>query len=57
MYKSTRSKAEDQFAAIQKRNKQGEVEKDKAQKDRKAHMLKLKALRRAKESGEKGPTG
>ena len=57
MYKSTRSKAEAQFAAIQKRNKQVQVEKNKAQKDRKAHMLKLKALRVAKETAEKGPAG
>ena len=53
MYKSVKSMAEEQFAAIQKKAKQTLTEKEKARQERAEHVAKLRALRLAKEAADK----
>jgi colicin import membrane protein len=53
MSKSSRSKAEEQFAATQKKAKQVQKEKERAWQERTEHMAKLRALRLAKEAADK----
>jgi hypothetical protein len=53
MYKSVKSKAEEQFAATQKKNKQALTEKEKARRERAEHVVSLRALRLAKEAADK----
>ena len=53
MLKSVKSKAEEQFAATQKRAKQALKEKDKARQDRTESMARLRALRLAREAANK----
>ena len=51
--KSPKSKAEEQFAAIQKKAKRALEEKDEALQERVEHSAKLRALRLAKEAADK----
>ena len=53
MYKSVKSMAEEQFAAIQKKAKQALTEKEKARQERAEHVASLRALRLAKEAADK----
>ena len=53
MLKSGRSRAEEQFAATQKKDKQALKEKEKARQERAEHVAKLRALRLAKEAADK----
>ena len=53
MLKSVKSRAEEQFAATQKKDKQALKEKEKARQERAEHMAKLRALRLAKEAADK----
>ena len=53
MYKSVKSIAEEQFAAIQKKTKQALTEKEKAWQERAEHVASLRALRLAKEAADK----
>ena len=53
MSKLSRSKAEEQFAATQKKAKQVQKEKERAWQERTEHMAKLRALRLAKEAADK----
>ena len=53
MLKSVKSRAEGQFAATQKKNKQALKEKEKARQERVEHRTKLRTLRLAKEATEK----
>lgn len=53
MLKSAKSKAEEQFAATQKKDKQALKEKDKARQKSLDHTAKLRALRLAKEAADK----
>lgn len=53
MLKSVRSRAEEQFAATQKKDKQALKEKEKAQQERDQHIARLRALRLAKEAADK----
>ena len=53
MFKIKKSKAEQQFAATQKREKLAETIKNKEQQERTDHMANLKALRLAKEAEDK----
>ncbi len=53
MLKSVKSKAEEQFAATQKKDKQARNEKEKARRERAEHVAKLRALRLAKEAADK----
>ena len=53
MSKSVKSKAEEQFAAIQKKDKPALKEKNKAQQERAEHVSSLRALRLAKEAADK----
>ena len=53
MQKSVRSRAEEQFAATQKKYKQAQKEKDKAQNKMTEHVAGLRALRLAKEAADK----
>ena len=53
MSKSVKSKAEEQFAAIQKKDKQPLKEKNKAQQKRAEHVASLRDLRLAKEAADK----
>ena len=50
MRMSVKSRAEEQFAAIQKKAKQALNEREKAQQERAEHIAKLRALRLAKEA-------
>ncbi len=50
MVKSVKSRAEEQFAAIQKKDKQALKEKEKALQERAEHVAGLRALRLAKEA-------
>ena len=51
--KSAKLRAEEQFAAIQKKAKQALEEKDEALQERMGHSAKLRALRLAKEAADK----
>lgn len=53
MIKATRSKAEEQFAAIQRQAKRAQTEHEIAQQERAEHIAKLRALRLAKEAAER----
>ena len=53
MLKSGRSRAEEQFAATQKKDKQALKEKEKARQERAEHVASLRALRLAKEAADK----
>ncbi len=53
MSKSAKSRAEEQFTATQKKDKQFLQAKDKARIDRAAGVAKLKALRLEKEAADK----
>ncbi len=50
---SVKSKAEELFAATQKKAKQALNEKEKARQERAEHVAKLRALRLAKEAADK----
>jgi len=52
MLKSVKSRAEEQFAATQKKDKQVLKEKEKARQERADHVAGLKALRLAKEAAD-----
>ena len=53
MNQSVRSRAEEQFAATQKKNKPALTEKEKARQERAEHVASLRALRLAKEAADK----
>ena len=53
MLKSVKSRAEQQFTATQKKDRQILKEKEKAQQERAEHTAKLRALRLAKEAADK----
>ena len=53
MLKSTRSRAEEKFAATQKKYKQAVKEKEKARQKELEHTASLRALRLAKEAADK----
>ena len=53
MLKSVRSRAEEQFAATQKKDKQALKEKEKVRQERAEHMSRLRTLRLAKEADDK----
>ncbi len=53
MLKSVKSRAEEKFAAIQKKGKKALKEKDKARQERAEHVASLRALRLAKEAADK----
>ena len=53
MWKSVKSRAEEQFAAIQKKDKQALKGKKKARQERAEHVARLRALRLAKEAADK----
>ena len=53
MYKSIKSKAEEQFAATQKKEKRVLKEKEIARQERAEQVAKLRALRLAKEAADK----
>ena len=53
MVKSGKSRAEEQFAAIQKKDKKALNEKEKARQESAEHVARLRALRLAKEADDK----
>ena len=53
MLKSIKSRAEEQFAATQKKNKQALKEKEKVRQERAKQVASLRALRLAKEAADK----
>jgi hypothetical protein len=53
MLKRVKSKAEEQFAAIQKKDKQALMDKEIAQQERMDKTARLKALRLAKEAADR----
>ncbi len=53
MLKSGKSRAEEQFAATQKKDKQALKEKEKARQEMAEHVAGLRALRLAKEAADK----
>lgn len=53
MLKSVKSRAEEQFAATQKKAKLALKEKDKARQERAESVARLRALRLAKEAADK----
>jgi hypothetical protein len=53
MLKSVKSRAEEQFAATQKKNKQALKEKEKVRQERAEQVASLRALRLAKEVADK----
>ncbi len=53
MVKLVKSRAEEQFAATQKKDKQAFKEMNKAERERAKHVASLKALRLAKEAADK----
>ena len=53
MLKSVKSRADEQFAATQKKDKQALNEKEKARQKRAEHVASLRALRLAKEAADK----
>ena len=54
MRKSVKSRAEEQFAATQKKDKQPLKEKEKARQEMAERVARLRALRLAKEAADKG---
>ncbi len=52
MLKSVKSRAEEQFAATQKKDKQALKEKEKVRHERAEHVAGLRALRLAKEAAD-----
>ncbi len=56
MRKSAKSRAEEQFAATQKKAKQALNEKEKVVQERVEHVARLRALRLAKEAADKKAT-
>ncbi len=50
---SVKSRAEEQFAATQKKDKQALKEKEKARQESAEHVARLRALRLAKEAADK----
>ncbi len=52
MLKSVKSRAEEQFAATQKKDKEARAEKETEQKKKMAHVAGLRALRLAKEAAD-----
>ncbi len=56
MYQTVRSRAEEQFAATQKKNKPALNEKEKAWQERAEHVASLRALRLAKEAADRKAT-
>ncbi len=57
MLQSVKSRAEEKFAAIQKKDKQVLKEKDTAWQQRMEHTARLRALRLAKEAADKEDDG
>ena len=57
MLKSVKSRADEQFAATQKKDKQALNEKEKARQKRAEHVASLRALRLAKEAADKNAAG
>ena len=57
MLKSARTRAEQQFAAIQKKDEPALPEEDKEEQARASHVANLRALRLAKEAAEKKTAG
>ncbi len=57
MLTTMKSKAEEQFAATQKKDKQALKKKDTAWQQRMEHTAKLRALRLAKEAADKDDDG
>ena len=53
MLKSAKSRAEEQFAATLKKDKQALKEKEKARQESAEHVARLRALRLAKEAADK----
>ena len=53
MLKRVKSKAEEQFAAIQKKDKKALLDKESAQDERDTKIRRLKALRLAKEAADR----
>ena len=53
MLKSVKSRAEEQFAATQKKNKQALKEKEKVRQERAEQVASLRTLRLAKEAADK----
>ncbi len=53
MLKSVKSKAEEKFAAIQKKDKQALKEKEKVRQERAGQVASLRALRLTKEAADK----
>ena len=53
MLKSVKSRAEEQFAATQKKDKKALNEKETARQERAEHVASLRALRLAKEAADK----
>jgi colicin import membrane protein len=53
MLKTVKSRAEAQFAATQKKDKQALKEKEKVRQERAEHVARLRALRLAKEAADK----
>ncbi len=53
MVESVKSRAEEQFAAIRKKDKQALKEKEKARQESEEHVASLRALRLAKEAADK----
>jgi len=53
MLKSARSRAEEQFTATQKKDRQALKEKEKARQKEAEHVASLRALRLAKEAADK----
>ncbi len=53
MQRSAKSKAEEQFAATQKKDRQALKAKEKAQKERADHIANLRAQRLAKEAADR----
>ncbi len=53
MYQSVKSRAEEQFAATQKKDKQALKEKENAWQQRIEHTARLRVLRLAKEAADK----
>ncbi len=57
MLKSVKSRAEEKFAATQKKDKQALTEREKSWQQRMEHTAKLRALRLAKEAADKEDDG
>ncbi len=53
MHKSAKSRAEERFAATQKKDKQALKEDEKVRQERAAHVAKLRAHRLAKEAADR----